>query len=225
MAGATLVSTWLAYAALLVSVVRAGWELPSPDHAPENIARRQAPSDPGTITTYVKSEARKQERYMKVRLTIHHRRTATTLATPDTSTQNVQPLPSPAGCSGLAALGGDRATYVTSNGVAYQLYCGIVPLPIFYDARAGDADIVNCLSDCDLDPDCGASYLINEICYYSENPESYEQSDDPEAVLALRAASPDPYPDLSSSSGSDSSTTSFSSSSVEVPPIYPDVAT
>ena len=123
------------------------------------------------------------------------------------------------------AFGGDGATYTTNNSVVYQLYCGIVPLPIFYDARAGDASIADCLPDCDSDPDCGASYVINEICYYSETPDSYEQSDYPEAVLALRAASPDPYPDLSSSSSSDSSVISSSSSSVEVPPIYPDVTT
>ena len=123
------------------------------------------------------------------------------------------------------AFGGIGATYVTNNSMPYQLYCGIVPLPIFYDARAGDSSIADCLQDCDADPDCGASYLINEICYYSETPESYEQSDDPEVVLALRATSPNPYPDLSSSSSSGISTVSSSSSSIEVPPIYPDVTT
>ena len=116
-------------------------------------------------------------------------------------------------------------TYVTTSGVAYQLYCGIVPLPIFYNARSGDASIVNCLSSCDLDPDCGAAYLLNEICYYSETPQSYEAADDPETILAIRASSPDPYPDLSSSSSSESSTISSSSSSVEVPPIYADTTT
>jgi len=112
---------------------------------------------------------------------------------------------------------------VTTDGVVYTLYCGIVPLPIFYVARSGDASIVNCLSSCDLDPDCAAAYLINEICYYSATPESYQTADDPETILAIRAAAPDPYPDLPSSSSSSSSTISSSSSSVEVPPIYPDV--
>lgn len=114
---------------------------------------------------------------------------------------------------------------MTTDGVAYQLYCGIVPLPIFYSARSGDSSIVNCLSSCDLDPDCGAAYLLNEICYYSETPQSYQQADDPETILAIRASSPDPYPDLSSSSSSSSSTIVSSSSSTEVPPIYPDVTT
>lgn len=130
------------------------------------------------------------------------------------STESLLPYPSPTGCAGLAALGGDGATYVTTNGIAYQLYCGIVPLPIFYNARSGDASIINCLSSCDLDPECGAAYFINEICYYSETPESY-QAGDPETILAIRASSPDLYPDLSSSSSSSSS------SSVEVPPVYP----
>jgi len=74
-----------------------------------------------------------------------------------------------------------------------------------------------------LDPDCGAAYLLNEICYYSETPESYQAADDPEAILAIRAGSPYPYQSLSSSSSSESST--VSSSSMEVPPIYPDVTT
>lgn len=122
-------------------------------------------------------------------------------------------------CTGLVALGGDGATHTTSSGVLYTLYCGIVPLPVFYNARSGDASIVNCLSSCDIDPECGASYLINEICYYSEAPTSYEFADDPETILALRAASPNPYPDQSSSSSTETSTST--SSSVEVPPIYP----
>lgn len=130
------------------------------------------------------------------------------------STESLLPYPSPTGCAGLVALGGDGATYVTTNGIAYQLYCGVVPLPIFYNARSGDTSIINCLSSCDLDPECGAAYLINEICYYSETPESY-QAGDPETILAIRASSPNPYPDLSSS------LSSSSSSSVEVPPIYP----
>jgi hypothetical protein len=113
---------------------------------------------------------------------------------------------------------------MTLDRIAYQLYCGIVPLPIFYNARSGDASIVNCLSSCDLDPECGAAHLLNEICYYSETPQSYQQADDPETILAIRASSPDPYPDLSLSSSSSSSTVS-SSSSTEVPPIYPDVTT
>lgn len=112
---------------------------------------------------------------------------------------------------------------MTADGIAYQLYCGIVPLPIFYNARSGDASIVNCLSSCDLDPGCGAAYLLDEICYYSETPQSYEAADDPETILAIRASSPDPYPDVSLSSSSESST--LSSSSTEVPPIYPDVTT
>jgi hypothetical protein len=165
---------------------------------------------------------------VKTYLTVRHCRTttpSTTATTPDSSTGSLQPNPSPTSCAGVAAFGGEGATYNTNNSVAYQLYCGIVPLPIFYNARSGDASIADCLPDCDSDPDCGASYLINEICYYSETPDSYEQSDDPEVVLAIRATSPDSYPDLPSSSSSDSSITSSSSSSVEVPPIYPDVTT
>lgn len=146
--------------------------------------------------------------------------TSTTTTTSTSSTESLQPYPSPTGCAGLAALGGDGATYTTAKGVVYTFYCGIVPLPIFYSARSGDADIANCLSTCDFDPQCGATYLINEICYYSETPESYE-SGDPEMVLAIRVSAPNPYPDLSSSSSSESSTISTSSSSVEVPPIYP----
>lgn len=156
----------------------------------------------------------------KTKLTGNHLRTTTTTTSTSSSsslassTESFLPYPSPTGCAGLATLGGDGATYVTSSGVAYQLYCGIVPLPIFYNARSGDASIINCLSSCDLDPECGAAYLINEICYYSETPESY-QAGDPETILATRASSPDPYPDLSSSSSSSSS------SSVEIPPVYP----
>lgn len=149
--------------------------------------------------------------------------TTTTSSTSSSSTESLLPYPSPTGCAGLAALGGDGATYVTADGIAYQLYCGIIPLPVFYNARSGDASIVNCLSSCDLDPDCGAAYLLNEICYYSETPESYQAADDPETILAIRASSPDPYPDLLSFSSSESST--VSSSSTEVPPIYPDVTT
>jgi hypothetical protein len=140
-----------------------------------------------------------------------------------TTTTSVSPYPSSTGCAGLASYGGNGATYTTTSGVLYTLYCGLVPLPIFYDARAGDADIVDCLSSCDIDPDCGAAYLIQQVCYYSETPTSLETGDDPETVLAVRAASPDPYPDLSSSSSIDPSTAT--SSSVEVPPIYPYVTT
>lgn len=61
------------------------------------------------------------------------------------------------GCAGLVALGGNGAVYTTSSGVLYTLYCGILPLPVFYNARSGDASIVNCLSSCDIDPECGAS--------------------------------------------------------------------
>jgi hypothetical protein len=131
--------------------------------------------------------------------------------------------PSPTGCAGLMSYGGNGATYTTTSGILYTLYCGLVPLPIFYDARSGDADIVNCLSSCDIYPECGAAYLIQQVCYYSESPTSYETGDDPDTVLAVRAASPDPYPDLSSSSSVETSTAT--SSSVEVPPIYPDVTT
>jgi len=164
----------------------------------------------------------------KTNLTVRHHRTTSTTTTSTTtssssSIESLLPYPSPTGCAGLAALGGDGATYVTADGIAYQLYCGIIPLPIFYNARSGDASIVNCLSSCDLDPDCGAAYLLNEICYYSETPESYQAADDPEAILAIRAGSPYPYQSLSSSSSSESST--ISSSSMEVPPIYPDVTT
>ena len=113
-----------------------------------------------------------------------------TSTTSSSSTESLLPYPSPTGCAGLAALGGDGATYVTADGIAYQLYCGIVPLPIFYNASSGDTSIVNCLSSCDLDPDCGAAYLLNEICYYSETPESYQAADDPETILAIRAGSP-----------------------------------
>jgi hypothetical protein len=137
----------------------------------------------------------------------------------DQATTTTSASPSPTGCAGLAAYGGDGATYTTTSGILYTLYCGLVPLPIFYDARSGDADIVNCLSSCDIDPECGAAYLIQQVCYYSESPTSYETGDDPETVLAVRAASPDPYPDLSSSSSIETSIAT--SSSVEVPPIYP----
>jgi hypothetical protein len=89
-------------------------------------------------------------------------------------------------------------------------------LPIFYNAREGDASVINCLADCDVDPECAASYLVYETCYYNYQPTSYETSDDPEAVLAVRAAAPDPYPDENTTS----SNTISSSSGIEVPPIY-----
>jgi hypothetical protein len=140
-------------------------------------------------------------------------------ASADQATITTLASSSPTGCAGLVSYGGDGATYTTTSGILYTLYCGLVPLPIFYDARSGDADIVNCLSSCDIDPECGAAYLIQQVCYYSESPTSYETGDDPDTVLAVRAASPDPYPDLSSSSSVETSTAT--SSSVEVPPIYP----
>jgi len=118
--------------------------------------------------------------------------------TTETSSSSVEvliPYPSPTSCAGLASLGGNGATYITPRGVTYTLYCGILPLPIFYDARQGDDNIVNCLADCDAEPLCAAAYVLYETCYYNEQPESYQASDDPEAVLAIRAVAPDPYPD------------------------------
>jgi hypothetical protein len=90
----------------------------------------------------------------------------------------------------------------------YTLYCGIASVPTFYGVREEDAtSILDCLADCDLDPDCGAAFLLYEICRYSEQPTSYGASDYSEAVLAVRAAAP-------------VSTTVSSSSSSDVPPIY-----
>jgi hypothetical protein len=98
----------------------------------------------------------------------------------------------------------------------YTLYCGIASVPIFYGVREQDAtSLLDCLVDCDLDPDCGAAFLLNAVCYYSEQPTSYGATDDPEAVLAVRAA-PASYPDAMTTSSS----TIASSSSSEVPPIY-----
>lgn len=92
----------------------------------------------------------------------------------------------------------------------YTLYCGIASVPIFYGVKEQDVTtITECLADCDVDPDCGAAFLVNAVCYYSEQPTSYGPTDDPEAILAVRAAAPDPYPDATTSS-----------TSSELPPIY-----
>jgi hypothetical protein len=58
MAGATLVFARLAYAAMFVSQIRAGWDMPAPDHMLKGVARRRAPSDSGTIPLYAMTEAR-----------------------------------------------------------------------------------------------------------------------------------------------------------------------
>jgi hypothetical protein len=93
----------------------------------------------------------------------------------------------------------------------YTLYCGIASLPIPYGVKEKDVtSILECLADCDADPE------FNPICYYSETPTSYGPTDDPEAVLAVRAGAPDPYLDGTTSSSS----TISSSSSSEVPPVY-----
>lgn len=93
----------------------------------------------------------------------------------------------------------------------YTLYCSIASLPIFYGVKEEDVtSILECLADCDADPDCGASLLVGATCYYSETPTSYGPTDDPEEVLAVKAGAPDPYLDGTTSS---SSTISSSSSS------------
>jgi hypothetical protein len=99
----------------------------------------------------------------------------------------------------------------------YTLYCGIASLPIPYGVKEEDVtSILECLADCDADPECGAALFIDPICYYSETPTSYGPTDDPEVVLAVRAGAPDPYLDGTTSSSS----TISSSSSSEVPPVY-----
>jgi hypothetical protein len=119
-------------------------------------------------------------------------------------------IPSPTGCAGLTTFGGDGALYTTPNGVVYTLYCGISSTPTFYGVKDGDAtSILECLADCDVDPECGAAYLSNAICYYSEQPTSTGPADDSNAILAVRAAQ-NPYPDGTTTS---SSTVSSSSSS------------
>jgi hypothetical protein len=124
-------------------------------------------------------------------------------------------LPSPTGCAGLATFGGNGAPYTTPNGIFYTLYCGISSTPTFYGIRDGDAtSILVCLADCDVDTKCGAAFLLDAKCYYSEKPTDYEVADDPEAILAVRAAQ-NQYPDetttlsstVSSSSSSESATT------------------
>jgi hypothetical protein len=131
MAGATLFSAWLAFAILFILRAQAEWDVLAPDYGvPKDLAIRQAPADQATTTTSI------------------------------SNTESLQPSPSSTGCAGLVAYGGNGTTYTTTSGVLYTLYCGPVPLPISYDARSGDADIVNCLSSCDIDPDCGAAYLI-----------------------------------------------------------------
>lgn len=118
-----------------------------------------------------------------------------TTATTSSSIEIQVPYPSPTSCAGLASLGGNGAPYITPNGVTYTFYCGLLPLPLSFDNRYEDGSIVDCLSDCDANPLCLAAYLINESCFYSEEIDSYEASDDPEAVLAIRNAAPEPYPD------------------------------
>ena len=95
----------------------------------------------------------------------------------------------------------------------YTLYCGIASTPIFYGVREEDAtSILECLADCDVDPDCGAALLLNAICYYSEQPTDYGRTDDENAILAVRTAQ-NSYPDETTTSSS----TVSSSSSSEVP--------
>jgi hypothetical protein len=158
-----------------------------------------------TTTTYASGEpwARLSQRWL-----IYHR----SVETSSSSSIEVA-LPSPTGCAGLASFGGDGATYTTPNGVVYTLYCGIASTPIFYGVREEDAtSILECLADCDVDPDCGAALLLNAICYYSEQPTDYGLTDDENAILAVRAAQ-NPYPDETTTSSS----TVSSSSSSEVP--------
>jgi hypothetical protein len=55
----------------------------------------------------------------------------------------------------------------------YTLYCGIASLPIPYGVKEEDVtSILECLADCDADPECGAALFIDPICYYSETTSS-----------------------------------------------------
>lgn len=82
----------------------------------------------------------------------------------------------------------DGATF--TSGEPYTVYCDVIPDSPAYAANTSDSAI-NCVPDCNANPQCAAVYFVDGYCYFYYAPITYKPSDG--GYIVVRVDEPPPY--------------------------------